>query len=144
MHTYQVAVRAVSYLDRSHYYALQREGAAWFQENTGHVMEEELEDPEYIAMRNAVYFRAEMLCSIDRERLSDGTVYLCKYKNGTGTFEKRPLPAEWLTLEGMMDNMPIPLMDEWLDSTRKLNAGVLPSIPDFFPQAAVVTSTRPT
>ena len=141
MHTYRVAVRAVSYMDRIHYYTLQREGIEWFQNQTDMTLDQELENPEHIAMRNLVYFRAEMLCAIDRERLSDGTAYICEYRNGNGKFERQPLPSEWTTMDGMAENMPPPLMDEWLEAVRRLNGGVLPSIPDFFQPTSVVTST---
>jgi len=135
--TYRVTVHAVSYIDRAHYFALAREVESWYTERTGLHLEDETDDPEFIALRNLCYYRAEMLASVDRKRTSEGTAYLCEWKNGKegAEFERRNLPAEWTTLDGMADKMPSALFDKWLEATRELNAGVLPTIPDFFGQA---------
>jgi hypothetical protein len=141
--TYRVTVRPVSYIDRSHYYELSREGSEWFEERFSMPMDTDIEDNvEAITLRNLVYFRAEMLAAVDRERTADGTVYMCEYKNGVedAQFEKAALPADWMTLDGMADEMPPAFSDEWLDATRKLNAGVLPTVPDFFGFGATISS----
>jgi len=135
--TYRVTVRAASYIDRAHYFALAREVEEWYTTNTGLQLDDETDDPEFIAMRNLCYYRAEMLCAIDREKTTNGTDYLCEWKNGKedAEFERKQLPGEWLTLDGMAHTMPSDFMDEWLSATRELNAGVLPTVPDFFGQA---------
>ena len=132
--TYRVTVRAASYIDRAHYFALARESNEWYVKRTGLQLEDDTTDAEAVALRNLCYFRAEMLCAIDRERTADGVVYLCDYKNGTpnAQFERKALPADWLTLDGLADKMPASLLDAWLAATRELNAGVLPTVPDSF------------
>ena len=141
MQNWKVVVRPVSYMDRSHYFALTRSGAEWFREKTGVAPDEETDDVEAAALRNLLYFRAEILCAIDREKTVDGTIYFAEHKNGTGEYERVQLPEEWVTLDGMAENMPPALLDECLAATRKLNAGVLPSVPDFFNMASVTTSS---
>lgn len=132
--TYQVTVRSASYVDRAHYYALAREAGDWYVARTGIQLDDESDDAENIALRNLCFFRAEMLCAVDRERTADGTIYMCEYKNGAegATFERKSIPSAWTTLDGMADNMPAALLDEWLAATRELNAGVLPTVPERF------------
>lgn len=141
MQNWKVVVRPISYMDRSHYYSLTRDGAIWFKEKTGIAPDEDTDNVEAAALRNLLYFRAEILCAIDREQTVDGPIYFAEYKNGTGSYERKQLPAEWVTLDGMAENMPPALLDECLAATRKLNAGALPSIPDFFNMASVTTSS---
>lgn len=140
--TYKVTVRAASYVDRAHYFALARDADEWYQERTGLSLEDDTDDAESIALRNLCYFRAEMLCAVDRERTADGISYMCYWKNGKedAEWERKPLPAEWVSLDGMADNMPAALTDALLAATRQLNAGVLPTVPDAF-LAGVTTST---
>lgn len=132
--TYQVTVRAASYVDRAHYFALAREASDWYVKRTGLQIDEDTESAENVALRNLCYFRAEMLCAVDRERTADGILYMGHWKNGKegAEFERKALPAEWMTLDGLADKMPPALLDEWLSATRQLNAGVLPTVPDSF------------
>ena len=141
MESWKIVVRSISYLDRAHYYMLIQNGSEWFKEKTGgHPIDEDIND-EFIPLRNLVYFQAEMLCAVSRETTSSGTKYLAEYKKGTGKYEKKFLPDEWVELDGMAEEMPTVFMDEWINATRKLNAGVLPSIPDFFQTTVLVTSS---
>jgi len=142
--SWQIVVCPVSYMHRSHYYALVRDGTEWFIKRSGGVAIEEEQDVEGAALRNLVYFRAEMLCSLgkdDIERVDNGYIYLARYKSGEGEYERKPLPAEWLTLDGMAEKMPPSLMDSWLAASRQLNAGVLASIPSSFLAEGGATTT---
>lgn len=134
-HYLRVTVNPVSFLDRGHYGALVREGEGWFNEKTSHNIDEKSDDPDLIAYRNAVYFRAEMLCAVARERIGSTTRYLaeiaeCAYGE-VPTWKPGAVPPEWTTISGVMEKMPVEFLDSWLDATRHLNAGVLSSIPDF-------------
>ena len=132
--TFRVTVRQASWVDRSFMYELQREGLAYYTERIGVPYSEDTEDTEAIALQNLIFFRAEMLCVVDRERTAEGIVYLCDHKNGVSDagWERKALPAEWVTPEGFADKMPTPFMDEWLKAVRQLNAGILGTIPDRF------------
>lgn len=141
--TYRITVRAASYVDRSHYQGLCREGMEQYAARFGFETDEDTDDPEARGMRNLVFFRAQMLCVIDRERTADGTVYLCDYKSGVpdAQFERRTLPTNWTTLDGMADEMPTAFLDAWLEATWTLNAGVLGTVPDRFLPLSVTTSS---
>lgn len=132
--TYRVTVRQASWLDRSFLGELQREGLAYYEERMGIPFSTDTEDGDAVALQNAIFYRAEMLCVVDRERTAEGVVYLCDYKNGSpdAKFERKPLPAEWVTPGGFVEKMPTPFIDEWLAAVRQLNAGVLGTIPDRF------------
>ncbi|MBT9173439.1 MAG: hypothetical protein DDT21_01840 [Syntrophomonadaceae bacterium] len=132
--TYRITVRSASYVDRAHYFALAREAGDWYVQRTGLQLEDETDEAEFIALRNLCFFRAEMLCVIDRERTSNGIVYQCNYRNGTldAKWQRKSLPADWVSLDGMADLLPTGLFDEWLAATRELNAGVLPTVPERF------------
>jgi len=132
--TYRITVRSASYVDRAHYFSLAREAGEWYTQRTGLLLEDDTDDAEFVALRNLCFYRAEMLCAVDRERTADGTIYMAEWKNGSegAAFERKAIPADWLDLDGMADNMPASLLDEWLDATRELNAGVLATVPDRF------------
>lgn len=132
--TYQITVRSASYADRAYYQVLAMEGMEQFKARLGFEIDEDSDNTEAISLRNLCYYRAEMLCVIDRERTADGIVYMCDYRNGTpdAEWQRKTLPADWLTFDGFADKLPTPLFDAWLAATRQLNAGVLGTIPDRF------------
>lgn len=129
--TFRVTVRQASWLDRSFLGELQREGLAYYEERMGFPFSTDTDDGDAVALQNAIFYRAEMLCVVDRERTAEGIVYFCDYKNGSpdAQLERKPLPAEWMTPGGFVEKMPTPFIDEWLKAVRKLNAGVLGTIP---------------
>ena len=132
--TYRLTVRQASYVDRTHYFALCREGMEQYEKRFGFPIDDDTDEPESRGLRNLTYYRAEMLCVIDRERTAEGILYMGDFKNGSpdAQWERKPLPSEWLTLDGMAEKMPPALTDAWLDATRQLNAGVLNTIPESF------------
>ena len=134
----RVLVRAVKYNDTTHYRTLYKEGMDWFKAQTEQEIDADLGgQQELIALRDMAVFRAEMLCAIDRERRNGQTVYLCEQRSNPygrlaiAAWETGVLPAEWVALDSMGDELPMELFSEWLDATRELNVGVLASIPFF-------------
>jgi len=137
-------VHAVSFLDRGYYAKLAQEGQEWFTQRTGQDIGSEFDDQELIYLRNIVYFRAEMLCAVDREKVGAEVRYkaeraLVPY-GAIPKWEAAFVPQEWVTLDGMAEKMPVELLDSWRDATRHLNAGVLSSIPDFLAVRRVTSS----
>jgi hypothetical protein len=142
------AVRPCSYLDRAHYQRLVREGRRWYQDVTGgRDLDEELgeEDPDYdelVYYRVLVYRRAEMLAAVGRQRTASGFRYLAEVKPppyaptlaehlhnaGWDVWRGGFIPPAWTELPGMME-MPQDLWTSWVDASRDLNAGVLPTVP---------------
>lgn len=141
--TYKVTVRAASYVDREYYRLLPLEGMEQFEKRFGFPIDDETDNMEAVALRNVVYYRAEMLSVIDRERTAEGVVYMCDYRNGApdAEWQRRELPADWTTLDGFADKLPTAFFDAWLAACRQLNAGILGTIPDrFLPMGATTTS----
>lgn len=150
---WRLTVRACSYMDRAHYRQLVSEGMGWFTEKTGREIDEDLTgNAELMALRDLVYFRAEMLCSVERKSEAGGGVgYMAQHRavpwlvaegeqSSAVEWKAEALPQEWLSLESMGDAMPTALLDEWLRASRELNAGVLSSIPVFFRKSRVKRS----
>lgn len=131
----RITVHAVSFLDRGFYSKLAQEGQEWFQERNGVDIGDEFDDQELVYCRNIVYFRAEMLCAVEREKVGTETRYKAETASteygAVPKWEPGFVPPEWTTLDGMANTMPVDFLDGWREATRHLNAGVLSSIPDF-------------
>lgn len=156
----RIGVRRCNFLDRGHYYQCWQEGKEWYLAATGAELEAEAPDSKAAHLRNMVHYRAEILAALDRKGDGGRTVYVCErtlipYAH-LYAYDKEPelalvpegavweeayLPPEWSDLGatepagagGMAEQMPVDLFDLLIDATRKLNRGILPSVPDFFP-----------
>lgn len=134
----RLLVRAVKFNDQTHYRLLYKEGMDWFKARTGMEVDADLGgDPEKVDLRNLAAFRAEMLCAIDRRQENGQTLYMGEertFRYGlepVNGWQPWTIPAEWVSLDGIGENLPSELLGEWLMATRELNAGVLSSIPFF-------------
>lgn len=136
----RITLHACSYLDKSHYWRLVREGEEWYEQQTGQPLRT-ANDPDDVAISNLVYYRAEILASIDRTRTGAGHLYACQTRpSQADAWQAGHLPAEWVTLDGMGRDMPADLLAALVAATRDLNAGILPSIGDFLAEPRVAVS----
>lgn len=132
-------VRARAYLDRGHYSQLYREGADWYEAQTGQPLDADVMDADAVELANFVYFRAGMLASVDRERTPEGYRYKAQSRQSQGEeWQPSTIPAAWTTLEGMGAEMPLALFNAWNAAARELNPGA----GDFFGQAPIRVSRR--
>lgn len=132
-------VRSCSYLDRGHYWALIEEGRAWLAERG--IDPANPADGEAQLLANLIYFRAEMLASVGRERTPGGYAYKAEIQAGTGEpWARGQIPTDWTSLDGMAEVLPGPLFNEWRNAAQELNAGVLPTIGNFTNGSPVVAT----
>jgi hypothetical protein len=128
----RVNVRSCAYLDKGHYWRLITEGREWFKAQTGQAIEDAAAQDDGLLLANLIYYRAEILASIERDRTPAGYHYKAQTRSAeTAPWTPGYLPDAWATLEGMGEAMPADLLAELLEATRELNAGILPTAGDF-------------
>jgi len=146
----RVTARELSRMDFAHYDTLWDDGRAWFLEQTGREVTDDLDEQiELSRLRRAVLLRAGMLASVKRttDYKRNVTTYhaeTCTLPAGktpgpSEVWEEGSIPAAWTTIDGMCYEMPMLLFGHWAEAAHTLNAGILPLAPDFLAGSRIVT-----
>lgn len=117
----RVTVGSASALDYARYNRMRREAAEWFKAKTG-VEPHEADDgdaPEDVWLTAQIgVHRAYMLATLRRYEVMRNPW------GQDGAWHEEQLPADWRTIEGMAENVPAALFNEWLAASRECNPGL--------------------